>query len=69
MKRTERRLTARDRLNALLAKWEDQRAHTYASENADHYRGFDAGQQRCAEELRAVLKAIDSEPSPFAEQP
>jgi hypothetical protein len=27
------------------------RAHTYASENADHYRGFDAGQQRAAELL------------------
>lgn len=25
------------------------RARTYASENADHYRGFDAGQLRAAE--------------------
>jgi hypothetical protein len=28
-------------------------AHTYASENADHYRGFDAGVQRCIERLRS----------------
>lgn len=29
------------------------RAHTYASENADHYRGFDAGTAACAKRIRA----------------
>ena len=42
----------------LVEKWRMSRAHTYSSENADHYnRGFDAGLFRCAEELKAALCA------------
>lgn len=37
----------------LVEKWRKNRAHTYSSENADHYRGFDAGLKRCADELEA----------------
>ena len=33
------------------------RAHTYASENADHYRGFDAGTFACAKRIRALKGA------------
>ena len=33
----------------LAREMRESRAHTYASENADHYRGFDAGQIRAAE--------------------
>lgn len=32
------------------------RAHTYASENADHYRGFDAGTEACAKRIRALKR-------------
>lgn len=32
------------------------RAHTYASENADHYRGFDAGTAACAKRIREQAK-------------
>lgn len=39
----------------LAEKWRASRAHTYASENADHYRGFDAGQLRAAQDLEAAL--------------
>lgn len=37
------------------------RAHTYASENADHYRGFDAGTQSCAERIRALRVSPDAD--------
>lgn len=33
----------------LAREMRESRAHTYASENADRYRGFDAGQLRAAE--------------------
>lgn len=40
----------------LAAKWRKERAHTYASENADLYRGFDNGRLRSAEELESLAK-------------
>jgi len=40
----------------LVAKWLAERAHTYASENADMYRGFDNGRSACALELETLLK-------------
>jgi hypothetical protein len=43
------------RLRALVKQLKSSRAHTYASENADHYRGFDAGQLRAGEALEAIL--------------
>ena len=33
-----------------------RRAHTYASENADHYRGFDAGQDSAQAEVLRLLR-------------
>lgn len=42
-------------LRTLRDQWRNNRAHTYASENADLYRGFDNGQQRCADELDTVI--------------
>ena len=41
----------------LARQMRENRAHTYASENADHYRGFDAGQLRAAE---AIERACDA---------
>ena len=38
----------------LAKKWRAERAHTYVSEDAD--RWFEAGRQRCAEELEAVVQ-------------
>lgn len=35
-------------------------AHTYASENADAYRGFDAGVQRCREAIQRILATTDA---------
>lgn len=43
------------RAKAMAKKWENNRTHTYASENADHYRGFDNGQLRAAQSLLALL--------------
>ncbi len=43
-------------LSELEKQFRSSRAHTYASENADHYRGFDAGQLRAAESLQAWLR-------------
>jgi hypothetical protein len=34
------------------------RAHTYASENADHYRGFDAGIRYAAERIKMLRTNI-----------
>lgn len=42
-------------LAGLMEKWTHSRAHTYASENADLYRGFDNGLASCAEQLAALL--------------
>src|SRR5690242_21037985 len=43
-------------------RWRNERAHThthtYASENADHYRGFDAGRQACADEQDAQVAKL-----------
>lgn len=52
-------------LEKLIKKWRASRAHTYASENADLYRGFDTGCGRCADELAALLDA----PPPDKEKP
>ena len=46
-------------LRELIERWEAERAHTYSSENADHYRGFDAGRKRCAEELGRWLSSAE----------
>lgn len=43
---------------ALVEQWRNSHAHTYASENADLYRGFDNGCRRCADQLEAVLSAL-----------
>ena len=48
-------------LSELAQQFRASRAHTYASENADHYRGFDAGQLRAAESLEARLEEADWE--------
>ena len=45
-----------ERVRELVPKLHTSQAHTYASVNADHYRGFDAGLQRAAEWLEATLK-------------
>lgn len=42
-------------LRELPRKWRSEGALTYASENADHYRGFDAGRLRAAEELEVWI--------------
>lgn len=36
-------------------------AHTYASENADLYHGFDAGVRRCSEALRPLAAVLRGE--------
>jgi hypothetical protein len=36
-------------------------AHTYASENADHYRGFDAGAAQCADAIRSAVNPKDDD--------
>jgi len=43
----------------LVEELKKSRAHTYASENADHYRGFDDGQIRAAETLERLIRAWD----------
>ena len=43
-------------LKALVEELRKSRAHTYASENADHYRGFDAGVRYAADRLAAILR-------------
>ena len=43
----------------LVEEFKKSRAHTYASENADHYRGFDAGQLRAGESLERLIRAWD----------
>jgi hypothetical protein len=48
-------------LRELARRWNEERAHTYASENAEHYRGFDTGRQRSAEELLWVVNAHENE--------
>jgi hypothetical protein len=50
-------------LSELEKQFRESRAHTYASENADHYRGFDAGQLRAAESLQAWLREATKEVS------
>ncbi len=47
-----------EKLWALVDKLKSSKAHTYASEHADHYRGFDVGQLRAAESLEALLKTV-----------
>lgn len=54
-------MTAPLTLRGLAAKWRAERAHTYASENADHYRGFDAERLRSADELDALADAKENE--------
>src|SRR5690242_19605445 len=44
-------------LEKMAERWQKERAHTYASENADHYRGFDDGRLRSAQELEAAIRA------------
>lgn len=44
------------KLRQLAKKWREERAHTYASENADYYRGFDAGRQASAKKLLSVIR-------------
>jgi len=36
-------------------------AHTYASENADHYRGFDAGIVRARQRVLATRSRLEAE--------
>ena len=43
-------------LKQLEEKWRNRRAHTYTSENADHYRGYDVGLRAAADELAAFRK-------------
>ena len=50
------------KLRELADRWRKEHAHTYSSENADHYRGFDAGRLRSAEELEAVIAACERKP-------
>ena len=38
----------------------EQKAHTYSSENADHYRGFDAGMAHAADLLQAWLREAEA---------
>ena len=38
-----------------------EKAHTYSSENADHYRGFDAGMAHAADQLKERLAEADWE--------
>ena len=55
-------------LHGLVEKWRASRAHTYASENADLYRGFDNGCARCADELEASLASYAEEARQIAEE-
>ena len=45
-------------LAGLLEEWRNSREHTYSSENADHYRGFDAGQLRAAQALDPFVERL-----------
>lgn len=45
-------------LEGLLRDWRDRRTHTYASENADHYYGFEAGQQSAADEAQPFVDRL-----------
>lgn len=51
----------RQQLLKLAEHWRSERGHTYASENADLYRGFENGRQRCASEIE---KLAGSSPTP-----
>jgi hypothetical protein len=44
-------------LEALRQRWLEMRAHTYSSENADLYRGFDNGLKHCADALAPHIAA------------
>src|SRR5690242_3791447 len=48
-------------LEKMAERWQKERAYTYASENADHYRGFDDGRLRSAQELEAAIRACRKE--------
>ena len=48
--------TKLDRVAGLPEKWRGDRAHTYASENADEYRAADGARARCADELEQEVK-------------
>lgn len=66
---SEAALVAKDKLNRLVEqraaalKLADemirQRAHTYTSENADHYRGFDAACRVYGKRLRSLYAGKD----------
>jgi len=47
-------------LQGLGKDWQHRKAHTYSSENADHYRGFDAGLRRCVKDLKALEIKLSS---------
>ena len=51
----------KEELKKLVEELEASRAHTYGSENADHYRGFDAGQRDAAKRIRAILSAHEKD--------
>jgi hypothetical protein len=42
----------------LLEKLRKSYAHCYNSENADHYRGYDAGKLRAANDLQPLFDAL-----------
>ena len=45
-------------LETVMRELRESRAHTYASENAGLYRGFDNGQKRAADSLQPVRDAL-----------
>jgi len=50
----------RQTIRGLAAQFKNSRAHTYASENADHYRGFNSGMLRASEALDALADSMEA---------
>ena len=48
-------------LRSLVKEWKSNRAHTYSSENADRYRGFDDAQRGDATQLENRIIAFEQE--------
>ena len=48
-------LISLDKVLELIEKIPTEKAHTYASENADIYRAYDAGQEKFKQKVLAAL--------------
>ena len=54
-RKLNRLVKQRDTVLKLARELHQQRAHTYASENADLYRGFDNGCRHAANRIEAIF--------------